>query len=338
MANKLVLMQEGYDADALGSALFVKWYFEKYEQDEVYILAGKYAAEMTGKWVYEHTQIYKDAPKFWNNFDCIVVDTHCPIRLGKDLRGVLKRAQKVTVYDHHSNYKLEEWQKHNKKTELIINPNSQSCCQHVYECLMKDKKDEVVDDPRVATALLYGVFEDTLQLTNTNDSSRNFVHELIKNGADICKIMEKSSFFHYSFPKLKYFSKVISDSIYSRRAKILVLQTNYMDYKEIVYKFNPKQRFLHTPLYILSFLKSQKIKFNPGTNANLMIYQYLTVKGQIIFSIVLDVLKWSSKIQEALSEMGLTLVRSEQNRYFMTCYSNNIDMTLKKIENVFSDR
>lgn len=327
-----ILVHKNPDNDALGSALLVKhWYIEeKGYRPENIVISGKIDFARVYSDLLAGEELHNQLDDTWTDYEAVVVDTQTPFFLEKAQKDVLKGANKVTIYDHHIS-NGESFRPYTKKNVIIhyyANASSESCCEYIYHLMNKSTRKKL--PVGALNGCLMGMYHDSNGFIHSTQETMKTVQELITLGGSAKCIT------HYAhrdigiWGKLKYLATLPHSIMWMKDSKIAIIKTSFSDYSKCNYSISKEPANNRAPLYLLSFLNRERLKYCKTIHAYLLVYDREWVNTTKRYVMVLDLIKWSPKRQQALQKLGFPVFKIKQTRYyFSACQAKYFDMCKK---------
>lgn len=325
----LIFTHKDPDDDAFSSVFFVEHIIKNGLGKDCRKVIDYYPDRL--EWLADVSE-RKDIIKDYKGFNiewAIIVDCYKPTNLTIEHRRLLKRAKKVTVFDHHSDQFKEKWRKLNKNTEFFINPLANSTGEVLlshFEHLHKNNP-EYFRGTGIINALLSGLYNDTTGFRVCPNLNSDYLCSLLKLGGDLGFVIRNQYCGPSTLRKICYVGEIIKRGKYNPKAKCLILET---DDEELQARYNPHYKYdtnLKPPQWILSFLRFNNSRYSKEDKAIILIFKRKTKE----ITIIIDLYNDDKKIIEGLVSIGMKNVRLGQKRFFYT-----VDETKKNLNSILS--
>lgn len=125
---------------------------------------------------------------------------------------------------------------------------------------------------KTLTALLAGIYAESNSLRDCSDEALKVVAKLIILGGDMRKVVKNCNKSVATWKKMEYMAKVIGRrQIYSKEG-IIAMASTYSEYSQSNFNATRLRGMRKAPIYILSLLRRENIKFRQNMNAYLLFY------------------------------------------------------------------
>lgn len=318
-----ILVHIDPDLDAIGSALLEKEVALSNGYKEV-LIVGK--LNYYYKWLIDEGDVVEDIPEDWDKYQVTVVDAGSPSSLNAKQKKILKKATVVTVYDHHMPENREEWlEAIDAKDNFDYSwyPKHDSCCQLLVDMFLDSYKcgDPSLDisgklSKKTLTALLAGIYAESNSLRDCSDETLKVVAKLIILGGDMSKVVKNCNKSVATWKKMEYMAKVIGRRQIYAKEGIIAMASTYSEYCQSNFNATRARGMRKAPIYILSLLRRENIKFKHNMNAYMLFYNREDGNKKS-WTMVVELIRWSKARQEALAALGFKVARLRQYRYYL---------------------
>lgn len=167
-------------------------------------------------------------------------------------------------------------------------------------------------------ACLVGMYSDSNGFMYSPQETMDTARDLITLGARIRCITHCALRDLGTWGKFKYLAEVPKNIMWLKDSKIAIIKTSFTEHAKANKSIDKSPANNRTPLYILTTLYKERLKYSRTMHAYLLVYDREWENNAARYIIVLDLIKWSPERQLKLKEIGFTVFRERQCRYYMS--------------------
>lgn len=324
-----ILLHSDPDLDCIGSAWLGQEIFKRQRDYSEIKIIGK--LNYNYSWIIREEEIEEDIGDWLPmTYDCLVVDTGSPKRLLSKHREIFKKSRKAFICDHHLP-KVEEWWEAWGKSEGLVfmgEARFDSCCEALLNMVSDKGKELSIRSLGLAFA---GIYAESNCLRDCTGETFKVLGELMQLiGDQIPNIVRNCHKTIATWPKLEYLAKVILRKRKYEEPGVIALNSWYSEYLQHNFNISRFKRVRKPPIYILSMLRREGIKFKPNMNAYVLFFDKQDDSKKRI-TIIIELVRWSKERQEALRELGFETFKERQYRYYKDVPEDGCDDIASKI-------